>query len=131
MAIDIGTGTSIAFATDAITLGVVSLKAGGVSVPEVDTTVLNPTLPTGSQEGAATSMPGKVQKLGGITVEVQHEGGSAKRVKLRTVQTITITYPDSSTYSGSGYIHSKGPVDFNKDGLLVQTLEIAQTGIWS
>lgn len=131
MAIDIGTGTSITFATDAITLGVVSLKVGEVSVPVVDTTVLNPSLASTGQDGGATSIPGRIQKLGDLTVEVQHEGGSAKRVKLRTIQTITITYPDGSTYSGSGYIHTKGEITFEKDGLMMQTLQVARTGIWS
>lgn len=129
--IDVATGTTITFATDALTLGVTGMKIGAVSVPVVDTTVLNPTLATTGQDGAATSRPGRIQHLGPITVEVQFDPAVAKRVKLGTVQTVTITFYTGETLAGSGYISEKGEVSLDQDGLMRQTLTVQRSGVWA
>lgn len=129
---ELGTGTTIAFGTSAFAATVMELNIGGSSRAAVDTTKLNPTLPSGVQEGGRTSKPGKVQALEPIVMKIQYDVRTSGRPPINgDAETVTITFPDGSTYAGSGYITKRSNIVVGVDQLITCDIEVSRSGIWA
>ena len=130
----LGTGTTIAFATSAFQAAMnwESIRVNLGSRPVVPTTKLNATQPSSTQYGGHTSIPGELWDAPVLTVEIQWDPLAAAKPPMNAAaETVTITWADGSTLSGSGYISSIGEITAAIDGLLKATITVQGTGLWS
>lgn len=98
MAIDVGTGASVAFGTGGWVLNVRSIDGIGEEVASIDDTHL------GTSNGR-TFRPSNLRDIGTVTLEVLHDP-SQRPVVGNANETITITFDDSTTASFSGHVQS-------------------------
>ncbi len=101
MAIDIGTGVTIAFGTSNFVANVMSISHGGIARPSVDTTHLGTTT-------ARTFMPGDLYDGGEVTLNIQWNPDAAVKPPINgAAETITIDF-GTTTASFSGFVTGYG-----------------------
>lgn len=128
---DVGSGASITFGTSNLSLQWLSIDIGAVSRETIDTTHLGSTQATGSgQTNSRTFMPGDHQNLSEIGVEF-HWDPSALDLVRAAAETITVTYPDGSTLSGSGFCFEVKPPSLGVDEKQVGSLKVKPSGVWT
>ncbi len=130
----LGTGTTITFATSAFQaqMNWESIRVNLGSRPVVQTTKLNATQPSSTQYGGHTAIPGELWTAPIITVEIQWDPSTGSKPPMNAAaETVTITWADSSTLVGSGFISSIGEVTAGIDQLLKATITVQGTGLWS
>lgn len=92
---DVGTGTSIAFATSFLA-NLTNVNWSGISRPAVDTTHMGTT-------PARTFMPGDLYDPGSLSVEMQFDTDASPPI-TGAAETVTVTFPDAETWSASGFL---------------------------
>lgn len=131
----VGHGSSISFGTSNWQANIKwqTFKVGGVSVAVVPTSHLGLSAPASNNvEGNATSIAGKIHRLGPITAEVQYDPGAGKQPTIGgSPETITITFPNGETFSGSGYISEAGEIEIESDKLVTRPVTIERTAGWT
>lgn len=127
---DLGSGGTITFGTSNLTLQWRSIDIGEVTRAVVDTTHLGTTQTSTNQAGSRTFIPGDHQEISEISVEF-HWDPSALALVDAAAETVTITYPDTSTLAGSGFCFSVKPPTLEPDALQVGTLKIKPSGVWT
>ena len=97
MTIGIGTGTTVAFSGGiSFSAEVLSFKIDGQEVPVIDTTHLGTT-------DYRTKIFGNLSEPGAVEIEANYNPASPPPV-AGTLGTLTITWPDNSTLTGTGAI---------------------------
>jgi len=101
---DVGTGTTIAFATSSFTAEVMNLNGNDMTRPDIDTSHMGTT-------GYKTYIPGKLLEGGAIEMEINFDPDATPPLS-GAAETITITFPLPSGQATpadvefSGYINS-------------------------
>lgn len=95
---EIGTGLSINFGTSGFDANITSVSADGLTRESIDTTHLGTTT-------ARTFMPSDLIDAGTLTLEIQFDPTDSVPVK-QAAETITITFPDGTTWAFSGFATS-------------------------
>jgi hypothetical protein len=85
MAIDLGTGASIAFGTSTFTANIVSMTVDGIERPAIDTSHLGTTT-------SRTFIPGDLVDEGSVTLEIQFDPSLAEPPKKGAAETVTISF---------------------------------------
>ena len=96
---DIGTGTTVTFATTVFAPQVTNVSWDGISREAIDSSHMGTT-------GARTSVAGDLYDPGELTLEiwfVTSEVSGAKEMWTKPSETITVTYPDGGTFVASGF----------------------------
>lgn len=96
---DVSAGTTITFSTSSwATAGrLKSLSWSGMSRPAIDTTALNAT-------AVHTFMPGDLYDAGELTLEMMLDTDLKPIIDAVPEVTITITFPDTFTWSAAGFM---------------------------
>ena len=130
----VGHGASISFGSSGFQAYVnfQSIKIGKSSRAVVPTTHLGTSSPTSTQQGNATSIPGKVIEQGPLMCSVQFDPAASKWPPLNgAVETVTLTFPNGEVWSGSGYVSEVGDVSLESDDLVVVDITVTRTAPWS
>lgn len=117
MSADIGTGTTMSFATTLWAPNILSIGDIGQEVNAVDTTHL-------STQDARTYMAGRLKESGTIAMEVQHDP-SEMPVVGGDNETVTITFYDGTTCSFDGFVQSHKISNVNKDESSLMTASVS------
>ena len=96
MATDIGTGATITFGTSGFTAEITNMDHGDMGREAIDTSHLGTTT-------ARTFMPGDLYDPGSLTLDIHFDNANDPPL-TGAAETITITFPDASTRSGSGFV---------------------------
>lgn len=119
MANDIGTGTAIVFGTSGFNAAITGVNVDGVTRPAIDTTHLGTTT-------ARTFVPGDLIDAGTISLDIQFDPELAIPAKT-AAETITITWPDTSTWAFSGFV-TNYTGEAGDEELMTGTVQIKVTG---
>jgi len=101
MAADSGFGTTITFSTGYFA-EIISVDGPDLSRESIDTTHM------GTTSGLMTFIPSDLIDNGTLSVEMAYIPGTAPPISS-AAETVTVTYPDSSTAAFSGFLTSFSP----------------------
>lgn len=110
---DIGTGTTVAFATTSFAPQVTNVSWDGISREEIDSSHMGTT-------GARTSIPGDLYDPGDLVLEiwfVSSELSGATEMWKKPAETMTLTFPDSGTFVASVFCTGFSLNDPMEDGM--------------
>ena len=98
MAADVGTGATVVFGTTGFSANVTGINHSGLSRAAIDTSYLGTT-------GGRTFIPGDLYDPGQLTLEIDFDPASviADEIYSTAAETVTVTFPDASTLSGSAF----------------------------
>lgn len=119
---DIGTGTTIAFATTSFAPQVTNVSWDGISRADIPSSHMATT-------GAHTSIPGRLYDPGELTLEiwfVSSELAGATEMWTKPAETMTLTFPDGGTFVALAFCIGFSLNDPMEDGMTATiTFEIA------
>ncbi len=130
--VDIGTKTTIAFATSLYSAEVLDLNFTGFTVEKIDTSNFGTVLPTAPDFGAMTSIPSCLVNPGDLTIDV-HWNPFLDQLVGQPPELITLTWPLSSgdttstIYTFTGYAISQD-VAVPLEDKMVSSITIAISG---
>lgn len=101
MAIDIGTATTVAFATSNFAGAIRNVKHSGITRPSIDITHL------GSTTNRAF-MVGDLYDGGELTLEVLFDPGIVRPPFSGPSENVTITFPDGNSFAGYAFCTNFG-----------------------
>lgn len=124
---DVGTGTTIVFATSAFTADVLSINGNDISRPSIDVTKM-------ASSAYREFIPGKLVDGGSIEVEALFDPDNQPPVD-QAAETITITFPipagglTGATFVFVGYVETWSWADPLEDRMTAtMTIKVAGTG---
>jgi hypothetical protein len=131
VAVDVGTGSSIAFATTVWSAELLSLAWSDITRDTVETTHMGTDATPGTTEyGSQTFIPVDIADGGVLTAEVHFNpdaGSAALKFPIGAVaETITVTFPNSATWAFSGFCTGVDVSDPMED-VMTATLTIRVT----
>lgn len=130
----VGHGSTIAFATSnwQANVNVETMRVGAATRAVVPTNHLGLAAPGTNKQGNATSIPGKIITLGPLVLEVQFDPGATKYPPIKSdPETVTLTWPNGESWSGSGYISEVGEISIESNTLVKCTITVERTGNWT
>ena len=101
MAVDIGTGITIVFGTSGFSAEIVDVTPPGFSRDSVDTSHQGTT-------GAHSHMPTDLYESGECSFDIHFEPGTNPPIDA-AAETITMTFPDSTTWTFTGFMTAYEP----------------------
>ena len=96
MAVDVGTGTTVTFGTSGFSANVTNIDWSDINREAIQTSHLGTV-------DAHTHIPGKLYDSGSIELEIQFDPEDGLPPINGAAETITITFPDESVWSGTGF----------------------------
>jgi hypothetical protein len=125
---DIGTGATIAFGSSAYEANLMSLEVSEISRAQVKTSHMG-TSGGAQTTGYHTYIPGRLVEPPKMTVEFELNTNALAPITA-DLETITITFPDASTFSGSGFVSTVG-FSVPMEDLMTMTVEVQGSGAWA
>jgi len=120
MAVDVGTGASVAFGTGGWTLSIRSIGDVGEEAPAIDDTHL-------TTSTARTYRAGNLTDGGSVSLEVLHDS-SNRPVVGNANETIVITFDDATTASFSGFVQSY-KINVPLEEMITATCSLKTSGV--
>ena len=132
--VNIGTGTTITFATTGFSAEIVeTINWANIARPAVDTTHMLSTQPTSGTFGGRTFIPPKFADPGEITLQVHHN--PQLNVPINSApEVITVTFPlvtgdaTAAYWSGTGFITSMG-IAIPLEDKMQNTITVKMSGL--
>lgn len=100
---DVGTGTTIAFATSSFTAEVMNINGNDISRPDINTSHMGTT-------GYQTYIPGKLIEGGAVEMEIAFDPDSIPPISA-VAETITVTFPIPSGQSSGASVAFTGYIN--------------------
>lgn len=98
MAVGVGTGTTLSFAgSNEFTAEITGFNLDGRELPVIDVSALSDT-------GFRKKISGKLEEPGQLSVEINFDPSDPPSVGDKGA--ITVTWPDATTLTGSGFVQS-------------------------
>lgn len=123
MAIDIGTGTTIAFATSNFAMNVRNIKWSGISRPAIKTSHLGTSV-------WDTFMCGDLTDPGTVVLECEYDAGAVKPPVTSQGpggENITVTAPDANSAAAYGFVIDWGK-EYPLEELMIAEVTVKFTG---
>lgn len=120
MAVQIGTGTTIAFGTGLWSLSVRSIDGVGEECAAIDDTHL-------TTSGGRTYRASNLTDIGTVTLEVLHDSAN-RPVPGNANETIVITFPDAKTATFSGFVQSYN-INVPLEDIMTASLVVKGSGV--
>lgn len=104
MGADVGTGTTIAFASSGFAAEITGVALAGVSREAIDTSHMGTTPTPAGKMGSRTFMPGDLSDGGELTLEIHHDPDLVPPFDTGAEQ-VTVTFPvPSGLTNGATYV---------------------------
>lgn len=120
MAIDIGTGTTVTFASTSFAMQITNVKWSGITRPAVKTSHLG-------SSAVDTFMPGDLYDPGNLVLSCQYDAGAVKPPISSAAENITVTAPDANTAAAYGFVIDWG-AEYPLEELMTAEVTVKFTG---
>lgn len=120
MAIDIGTGTTVAFTGSSFSMQIVNVKWNAITRPAIKTSHLGTTT-------ADSFMPGDLYDPGTLGLTCQYDSGVTKPAISGAAENITVTAPDANSAACYGFVTEWGK-EYPLEELMMADVTVKFTG---
>lgn len=133
-AVDIGTGTTVSFATSLFSAQVLAVRGPNLTRGSVDTTHMGSTLPSSTELGGRTHIPVKLPDMGELELDIHFNPDTWPPIR-GAAEVIRLTFPIPSGLSNGAYIQGSGfVISFDSavplEDKMTGTLRVKCSGVW-